>query len=563
MTLKKIAFFKNNEIMKYIITIALLFLTHFNVQAQNKLPENVYRHYTGTIAGQKVSAELWSVNGVLEGRYEYLKYQENISLSFITQAYGVYLFGENVEPNNPKDKYPIWKVQFKDHQLTGNWMSADKKKLYPIKLTEDYPKGVTRFTSGYNQQSYPAFPHTHDSASYDISWMYPIALGNDSSSKWFNNQMKDLLGVPHAISYKEGIKNTDLKLLKDYKEIAKEAQNSEDRMSFQLDWFTLTQISVIYNKNGYVQLDDFEEGYTGGAHPNHSESNLIYDMKNQRMIRLSDITTMDSIHLQKLIETQFRKDYGLSPTDSLNKILFDNYLPPTENFAFSQQGIQFIYNPYEVASYATGIIYVFIPYKKLEGTLVPEFKRRMHLCSKSAAIYHRKKGESATDFVNRLKPDSATLVKNQVVETQEFGFPGILSFYDFPFMYKGAQQGTNIKGYLWISVGNNRYQRIKIGRFYQDGGSPLIHSVFFANADHQPGRELVVICKIPQRHYDYGGTFYETYFFHYDKKKQFLRVDGLSQQFFGCECSFRDGRKKTAKYKTAAEVREKLREMGF
>jgi len=553
--------------MKKLLCIIVLFLViplYGQVQKIGMLSQNFYKHYTGTIAGQKVSADIWSINGQLEGRYEYQKYQKNISLSFITQANGIYLFGENVEPNNPKDKYPIWKIQFKGHQLTGNWMSADKKKLYPIKLTEDYPQGMVRFTSGYAQTSYRAYPNTQDSSSYDISWIYPIALGNDSASQWLNNQIKDLLGVPHTVFFKEGIKTADLKLLKDYKEIAKEAQNSEDRMSFQLDWFTLTQISVIYNKNGYVQLDDFEESYTGGAHPNHSESNLIYDMKNQQEIGLSDITTMDSIQLQKLIETQFRKDYGLSPTESLSTILFDNYLPPTENFSFSQQGIQFIYNPYEVASYATGIIYVFIPYKKLEGTLALEFKKRMHLFPTSENSYHRKEGESATVFVNRLKPDSATLIKDQVIETKEFGFPGILSFYHFPFMYKGEQSGSFIRGYLWLSQGNGNYKRIEIGHFYQDGGSPLIHSVFFANADHQPGRELVVICKIPQRHYDYDGAFYETYFFHYDKKKQqFSRVEDLSQQFFGCECSFRDGRTKTAEYKTAAEVREKLKEMGF
>src|SRR5690625_4879993 len=108
--------------MKKLLCIIVLFLViplYGQVQKIGMLSQNFYKHYTGTIAGQKVSADIWSINGQLEGRYEYQKYQKNISLSFITQANGIYLFGENVEPNNPKDKYPIWKIQFKGHQLTG------------------------------------------------------------------------------------------------------------------------------------------------------------------------------------------------------------------------------------------------------------------------------------------------------------------------------------------------------------------------------------------------------------------------------------------------------------
>src|SRR5699024_8047761 len=96
-----------------------------------------------------------------------------------------------------------------------------------------------------------------------------------------------------------------------------------------------------------------------------------------------------------------------------------------------------------------------------------------------------------------------------------------------------------------------------------DGGDPIITAVFFVNADKDPQKELAVLCKIPQRHYDYSGTMYETYIYDYDpRKKQFTYMD-ISHKFYGCECGFRDGHTEKAKYQTAATVKAKLKAMGY
>ncbi|MNR42176.1 hypothetical protein D3C85_1606590 [compost metagenome] len=94
---------------------------------------------------------------------------------------------------------------------------------------------------------------------------------------------------------------------------------------------------------------------------------------------LSDVIKIDSNTLQRILEKNFRKEYNVKATDALNTVLFDNYLKPNKNFYFNSSGLAFMYNPYEVASYAQGQIVVFIPFTELKPYLLPAFVARMGL----------------------------------------------------------------------------------------------------------------------------------------------------------------------------------------
>jgi len=87
----------------------------------------------------------------------------------------------------------------------------------------------------------------------------------------------------------------------------------------------------------------------------------------------------DSVTMQYLLEGQFRTDKSLRPDDSLNGILFNNYLAPILNFSFNNAGMIFTYNPYEVASFIMGIFSIFIPFERLRKYIVSDFAKRMEL----------------------------------------------------------------------------------------------------------------------------------------------------------------------------------------
>lgn len=177
----------------------------------------------------------------------------------------------------------------------------------------------------------------------------------------------------------------------------------------------------------------------------------------------------------------------------------------------------------------------------------------------------RQDNETAEMFVRRLKPDTTELA-HPVIETATWDTTAraIIAFYGYDDP-KDINTGFNkVFGHIYFPVEKNRYRGITFGPIGEDGGYPEIISVFFANADKDKAKELVVLCRYDQRHYDYNGEFYETFIFDNPSGETALTYfNKLSEKFLGCECGWRDGRTETAKYKTAGAVKAGLLKMGY
>src|SRR5687768_16325559 len=184
----------------------------------------------------------------------------------------------------------------------------------------------------------------------------------------------------------------------------------------------------------------------------------------------------------------------------------------------------------------------------------------------------RQENETVEMFAIRLKPDS-TEIAHAIIETRQLDTTKdiIIVFYK-KIIYEVRQMATYIDsshydiilGYMLIPTSDKNYEKIFIDTIPPDGGNPEIISLFFANADKDKNKELIVLCKYEQRHYDYNGEFYETYIFDYLKDKKHINyLSDLSETFWGCECGLRNGKTKTAKYKTASDVKTRLKKLGF
>jgi hypothetical protein len=173
--------------------------------------------------------------------------------------------------------------------------------------------------------------------------------------------------------------------------------------------------------------------------------------------------------------------------------------------------------------------------------------------------------ETAEMFAKRLIPGAAKLA-HPVIETNGWGTgaKAIVAFYGYDDARDPNTSFNKILGHLYFPVGENSYRDILLSPIEEDGGYPEILSVFFANADKDETKELIVLCKIEQRHYDMSGAFYETFIFdNPNEAKQLNYLDKLSAKFRGCECGWRDGKTEVAKYKTAKEIKAGLVKMGF
>ncbi|RYD70119.1 MAG: DUF3298 domain-containing protein, partial [Sphingobacteriales bacterium] len=140
-----------------------------------------------------------------------------------------------------------------------------------------------------------------------------------------------------------------------------------------------SQQTIVYNDRGFVVIDFLADAYTGGAHGNYSSTMYCLDVENKKQMVLSDVVKIDSNTLQSILEKNLRKQYNIKPGEKISTVLFDDFLKPNNNFYFNSNGLAFMYNPYEIASYAQGQIVIFIPFTELKPYVVPAFASRIGL----------------------------------------------------------------------------------------------------------------------------------------------------------------------------------------
>lgn len=179
--------------------------------------------------------------------------------------------------------------------------------------------------------------------------------------------------------------------------------------------------------------------------------------------------------------------------------------------------------------------------------------------------------ETAEQFAERLKPDSSALTY-KVLETKWNAIPVIIAFYEQAYKLPiqndpGQQNYHKIDGAVFIQSGNNKYSKTIFGTIDTEGGNPVIEAVFFANADTDTTKELIVIASWEQRHYDVNGTLYGTFVFDYDLTKAgsaWNLLEEISDKLDGgCECAWRDGTSKKVKFKTASAIKKELTRLGL
>jgi hypothetical protein len=139
-------------------------------------------------------------------------------------------------------------------------------------------------------------------------------------------------------------------------------------------------VLVLMNSAGWLILENKIFDYTGGAHGNHGSFFLNLDVKAQRTWKLTDVVA-DTAALAPFLAGAAISRFGLSPEEPLSNRLLVDAVPVTDNFYLTATGLGFVYNPYEIASYADGEVHLFVPYKRLGLLLTEAFKQRMGLAN--------------------------------------------------------------------------------------------------------------------------------------------------------------------------------------
>lgn len=143
----------------------------------------------------------------------------------------------------------------------------------------------------------------------------------------------------------------------------------------QMDWEAQIVGEVTYEDARVISIKLDTYTFTGGAHGLSFSHYLNFDKAaGEEHNVLVFFSNVDG--LEKMAESEFRKRQQIPLNLGINDtgFMFEGdqfYLP--ENMGFTFQGLELIYNTYEVASYADGEIRFTLPWDQIKGLLQPDF----------------------------------------------------------------------------------------------------------------------------------------------------------------------------------------------
>lgn len=144
----------------------------------------------------------------------------------------------------------------------------------------------------------------------------------------------------------------------------------DERPSATLNYEDQTATQVLYQGNNLLSLAFFYYSYSGGAHGMNTTSGASYDLRTGRRLRYDDIFLPTAQgQLPALLAQAVRPLVGLKPGEPLDQTLFVTKMPVTHNVFLTAGGVEFIYQPYEIASYAQGEVRVFLPLAQVRPLL--------------------------------------------------------------------------------------------------------------------------------------------------------------------------------------------------
>lgn len=209
---------------------------------------------------------------------------------------------------------------------------------------------------------------------------YPIFNTPDSALNLYLNTeiLKIVLYNTDSSSYSSPIQSLE-SYFKENADLKKDGNYDDESAA----WTNDNNVSV-YNKLGqFITIISYHQSYQGGAHPIATNNFYTFDIINKKQLKVTDILNTNDTALLRIGQHFFKSNNNLEDTASLSDLGYfifgdgDNYEKSAaygkfrfnNNFAITKQGIEFQYNPYEMAPYAVGAPSVTIPFSEIQPFL--------------------------------------------------------------------------------------------------------------------------------------------------------------------------------------------------
>ena len=200
---------------------------------------------------------------------------------------------------------------------------------------------------------------------YEISVQYPQLNGGSNPNLEKFNQAARAAVTRKVAGFKKDV-------------APEEGENTEETRPADSMGSDLTiAYSVALAQDDLVSVEfSVSSYYQGAAHPNSYADVLNFDLKNGKVLKLSDLFKPGTKYLQTIANyciADLKKqasDKGLTP-EEIEKgaaAKADNYL----GWTITKRGIGISFDPYQVGPYAAGPQSVIVPYSDLKDLINPE-----------------------------------------------------------------------------------------------------------------------------------------------------------------------------------------------
>lgn len=145
----------------------------------------------------------------------------------------------------------------------------------------------------------------------------------------------------------------------------------KEKFQDEVPWEAKIEGELVYEDENMLTLSINSYIFTGGAHGYRSTSFLNFDKIKAEELENWELFE-DEEGFMQFVEAKFRVREKIPQDENINAtgFMFDNdAFHLSQNIGYTPEGLQLIYNPYEVASYADGPIVMTIPYAEINTFL--------------------------------------------------------------------------------------------------------------------------------------------------------------------------------------------------
>ena len=204
-----------------------------------------------------------------------------------------------------------------------------------------------------------------------VSWQWPVSYKGKTHVNLqrtiLENDSVALTDIREVLrrSMRTSVLNEDYRLIP-VKEVPENVGSAfmEDQSSLQVEY--VNQRIAVFRQQNYI--------YSGGAHGNHGVLYICYDLQADKEIVFDDIIG-DESGVKNLILKKLMQRYGCESLEMLGERLFLENFEASNNIRMDEDGLTFVYNPYEIGPYSEGVIEVTVKADEMLPLLTPYGKQ--------------------------------------------------------------------------------------------------------------------------------------------------------------------------------------------